>query len=104
MPPKMRKVPSHQGSPGGCWGRPQRGDPTRPNKENHFWKEPVAEGGGDINTSSAVCLEKTGIFRLAKNNPPISDLGEVLHAVNAESNDAYKPVSLEKFPVVSPGL
>lgn len=47
---------------------------------------------------------ETGIFRLAKNNPPISDLGEVLHAVNTGSNDAYKPVSLEKFPVVSPGL
>lgn len=56
-------VPSHQGSPGRHGGRPQRGgDPTRSDKENHCQKEPVAEGGGDINTSSAKGLEKTGMF------------------------------------------
>lgn len=87
------------------WGRPQRGaDSTRKNKENHSQKGPVPEGGADINASCAEGLEKTRTFRLAKNNPPILGVGEVLHAVTTGSNDAYKPVSLEKFPVVSPGL
>lgn len=87
------------------WGRPQRGaDSTRTNKENHSRKGPVPEGGADINASHAKGLEKTRIFRLAKNNPLIWGVVEVLHAVTTGSNDAYKPVSLEKFPVVSPGL